>query len=96
MPQAASIWQLKKEMCEYGKRIWQRGFCAGNEGNHSMRVPGCRPGQERFLCTPTGVSKGFLTPGDICVVDSEGNQVERNANGRKRSSEVLIHLAIYK
>ena len=60
-------------MCEYGKRIWQRGYCAGNEGNHSVRVPGCRPGQERFLCTPTGISKGFLDPGDICVVDAEGN-----------------------
>jgi len=94
--QHASLWQLKKEMCEYGKRIWQRGYCAGNEGNHSVRVPGCRPGQERFLCTPTGISKGFLDPGDICVVDGEGNQVERNAKGRRRSSEVLIHLAIYK
>lgn len=92
----ASLWQLKKEMCKYGERIWQRGFCAGNEGNHSVRVPGCRPGQERFLCTPTGISKGFLDPADICVVDIEGNQVERNAKGRKRSSEVLIHLAIYK
>ena len=95
MPQP-SLWKLKKEMCEYGKRIWQRGFCAGNEGNHSVRVPGCRPGQERFLCTPTGISKGFLDPADICVVDIDGNQVERNAKGRKRSSEVLIHLAIYK
>ncbi|XAL99452.1 class II aldolase/adducin family protein [Phycisphaeraceae bacterium D3-23] len=94
--QHTSLWQLKKEMCEYGKRIWQRGYCAGNEGNHSVRVPGCRPGQERFLCTPTGISKGFLDPGDICVVDSAGKQVERNAKGRKRSSEVLVHLAIYK
>jgi len=94
--QQPSLWQLKKEMCEYGKRIWQRGYCAGNEGNHSVRVPGCRPGQERFLCTPTGISKGFLDPGDICIVDATGKQIERNAKGRKRSSEVLIHLAIYK
>ncbi len=83
--------ELKEQMCEVGRRIWLRGFCAGNEGNHSARI-----GEDRFLCTPTGVSKGFLTPDDICVVDGEGNQVEPNANGRKRTSEVLVHLAIYR
>ena len=29
-------WQIKKQMCEIGYRIWQRGFCAGNEGNYSV------------------------------------------------------------
>lgn len=85
------IWQLKKDMCDIGNRIWQRGFCAGNEGNHSIRIS-----EDRVLCTPTGISKGFLTPEDICVVDYEGNQVEDNPKGRKRTSEVLVHLAIYK
>lgn len=85
------IWQTKKEMCEIGHRIWQRGFCAGNEGNHSVRIS-----DDRVLCTPTGISKGFLTPDDICVVDMDGTQVEPNAKGRRRTSEVLVHLAIYK
>lgn len=85
------VWQLKKMMCEVGQRIWQRGFCAGNEGNHSVRIS-----DDRVLCTPTGISKGFLNPEDICVVDMEGKQVEANARGRKRTSEVLVHLAIYK
>ena len=84
------IRKAKQEMCDIGKRIWQKGFCAGNEGNHSMRI-----GPDRFLCTPTGISKGFLEPDDICVVDGKGEQVERNANGRKRTSEILVHLAIY-
>ncbi|MCC6681577.1 MAG: class II aldolase/adducin family protein [Phycisphaeraceae bacterium] len=85
------IWQLKKQMCEIGSNIWQRGFCAGNEGNHSVRIS-----DDRVLCTPTGVSKGFLKPEDICVVDMDGKQVEANPAGRKRTSEVLVHLAIYK
>ena len=85
------IWQVRKEMCDIGHRIWQRGYCAGNEGNHSVRV-----GDDRVLCTPTGISKGFLAPDDICVVDMAGNQVEPNAKGRKRTSEVLLHLAIYR
>lgn len=82
--------RLKEQMCEIGRRIWLKGFCAGNEGNHSVRLS-----DGRYLCTPTGISKGFLEPDDICVVDAKGNQVEANPNGRKRTSEILVHLAIY-
>lgn len=88
--QQLPLWQLKKQMCDIGHRIWQRGYCAGNEGNHSVRI-----GEDRFLCTPTGISKGFLEPDDICVVNSLGEQVEANPKGRRRTSEVLVHLAIY-
>ncbi|MAE62847.1 MAG: aldolase [Phycisphaeraceae bacterium] len=86
-----ATWQLKQQMCELGHRIWLRGYCAGNEGNHSARI-----GDDHVLCTPTGISKGFLKPEDICVCDLDGNQVEDNPVGRKRSSEVLLHVAIYK
>lgn len=86
-----STWHVKKEMCEIGHRIWLKGFCAGNEGNHSVRI-----GPDRVLVTPTGLSKGFLSPDEICVVDMDGKQIEANPRGRKRTSEVLVHLAIYK
>jgi L-fuculose-phosphate aldolase len=79
---------VKEQMCEIGRRIWHKGFCAGNEGNHS-----CRIGDNRVLCTPTGISKGFLKPDDICTVDLEGKQI---TGKRKRTSEILLHLAIYK
>lgn len=85
------LWQMKKQMAEIGHRIWQKGFCAGNEGNHSVRLS-----EDRVLCTPTGISKGFLEADDMCIVDMDGNQVEPNPKGRKRTSEVLVHLAIYK
>ncbi|MFW6060084.1 MAG: class II aldolase/adducin family protein [Phycisphaeraceae bacterium] len=85
---------LKEQMCEVGRRIWQKGFCAGNEGNHSLRLPS-QNGEERYLCTPTGISKGFLEPNDICVIDGSANLIERNVNGRKPSSEMKLHLAIY-
>ena len=80
--------QLKEQMCDIGRRIWQKGFCAGNEGNHSYRI-----GENKVLCTPTGISKGFLKPDDICTVDLEGKQL---SGKRKRTSEILLHLAIYK
>ncbi len=87
---ADNLWKLKKEMADIGHRIWQRGFCAGNEGNHSVRIS-----DDRVLCTPTGISKGFLKPEDMCLVDMDGEMVEPNMLGRKRTSEVKVHIAIY-
>jgi len=80
--------QLRKEMCEIGKRMWLREYCDGNGGNIS-----CRLGPDRFICTPTGVSKGFMTPDMLCLVDSEGNQL---AGTWKRTSEFKSHAAIFK
>src|SRR6476620_7363203 len=82
-----SEFKLKEQMCDIGRRIWLKGFCAGNEGNHSHRI-----GLERFRCTPTGISKGTLKPDDLCVVDGQGKQI---SGKRKRTSEMLMHLAIY-
>src|SRR3954466_9546187 len=87
-PNPVSEFKLKEQMCDIGRRIWLKGFCAGNEGNHSYRV-----GENRILCTPTGISKGNLKPDDLCVVDMEGKQL---AGKRKRTSEILMHLQIYK
>jgi L-fuculose-phosphate aldolase len=83
-----SEFKLKEHLCEIGRRIWIKGFCAGNEGNHSFRIA-----PNKFLCTPTGVSKGFLKPDDICTVDGDGKQL---AGRMKRTSEFLMHAAIYK
>ncbi|HUO08719.1 MAG TPA: class II aldolase/adducin family protein [Phycisphaerae bacterium] len=85
-----SIFQMKQEMCEVGYRIWHKGFCAGNEGNHSVRI-----GEDRVLCTPTGLSKGFLKPDMITLVDMDGKQIDTD-NKYKRTSEILLHLQIYK
>jgi L-fuculose-phosphate aldolase len=85
----ANICKAKQEMIEIGHRIWLRGYCAGNEGNHSMRI-----GTDRVLCTATGVSKGFLTPEMICLVDLKGRHLE-NGGKYKPSSEIKIHLEIY-
>ncbi len=80
--------KIKQEICEIGERIYKKGFAAANDGNISYRV-----GENEVLCTPTLTCKGFLKPDDICTVDMEGNQT----NGRKkRTSEVMLHLAIMK
>ena len=61
---------LKEQLCDIGRRMWQREYVDGNGGNLAIRV-----GQDLALCTPTLVSKGFMQPGDICLVDLEGNQL---------------------
>jgi L-fuculose-phosphate aldolase len=83
----ASEFKLREQMCDIGRRIWIKGFCAGNEGNHSFRIA-----KDRFLCTPNGISKGNLKPDDLCVVDGQGKQI---SGKRKRTSEILLHLQIY-
>ena len=81
---------IKIEMCEIGKRVYNRGMVAANDGNFSVKLS-----DNEFLCTPTGVSKGFMTPEYICKVDAEGNVIEAN-EGFKPSSEIKMHMRVYK
>jgi len=79
---------LRQEIVEVGRRLWQKGFVASNDGNIT-----CRLDNDLFLTTPTGVSKGFMTPDMIVKVDREGNATEGYL---KPSSEIFVHLMIYK
>ena len=78
---------IKDQICDIGRRIWAREYCDGNGGNISARLA-----PDRFIVTPTGVSKGFLKPDMLCMVDGKGNQL---AGTWKRSSEFTTHAAIY-
>jgi L-fuculose-phosphate aldolase len=79
---------LKLQICEMGKRLWQRAYVDGNGGNMAIRV-----GEDIAICTPTLVSKGSLKPEDMCLVDFDGNQL---LGTKKRTSEILMHLQIMK
>ncbi len=83
-----SALQFKKDLVEIGRRMYQRGFVAANDGNMSIRVS-----ESEILITPTGVSKGYMNPDDMVTVDPEGNTVQGNT---RPSSELNMHLAIYK
>src|SRR5579859_7754672 len=80
--------KIKEQICEIGRRVYAKGFAAANDGNISYRI-----GENEVMCSPTMVSKGFMKPDDICKVDLEGKQL---AGTRKRSSEILLHLSVYK
>jgi L-fuculose-phosphate aldolase len=79
--------ELKELMCDIGRRVWQRGYVASNDGNFSIRV-----GENRVLATPTMVSKGFMKPADIVTLEMNGNQIGGNL---KPTSETRFHLGIY-
>lgn len=80
-------WEIKQKICDIGRRMYEQGFVAANDGNITYRL-----GDGRYLCTPTGVSKGFLKPSDIAVVDDKGKQI---GGDKPRTSEILLHLEIF-
>ena len=82
--------EIKKQICEIGKRIYAKGMVASNDGNISVKIS-----DNEFLCTPTGVSKGFMTPEYICKVDANGKVIQANP-GFKPSSEIKMHMRVYR
>jgi L-fuculose-phosphate aldolase len=80
-------WEIKRQICDIGRRMYDKGYVAANDGNISVRL-----GNGRFLCTPTGVSKGYLKPDQIAVVDDKGKQL---SGSLPRTSEIMLHLEVF-
>ncbi|HWT65205.1 MAG TPA: class II aldolase/adducin family protein [Terracidiphilus sp.] len=78
----------RSEILEVGRKLWERGYVDGNGGNISVRV-----GPRYLLCTPTMISKRDMQPEDLCLADLEGTIL---VGDRPRTSELLLHLEIYK
>ena len=83
-----SPFEIKKEICEVGHKLWLKGFVAANDGNISVKIS-----ENEYYCTPTGVSKGSLTPDMIIKVDKDGNKLEGKLNP---SSEIKMHMRVYR
>ena len=83
-----NIHKIKQDICDIGRRIYNRQFAAANDGNITVRIS-----DNEVLCTPTLHCKGFLKPDDIALIDMTGKQI---AGRKKRSSEALLHLEIYR
>jgi L-fuculose-phosphate aldolase len=80
--------KIKEEILAVGKKLWMRSYVDGNGGNISYRIT-----DDAVICTPTLCSKGDLKIEELCLVDLDGNQL---AGKRARTSEILLHLEIYK
>jgi len=80
--------QIRADIVEIGRRLFSRGFVASNDGNISVRLD-----EARIITTPKSVSKGFMTPDMMVVVDYSGKKI---AGDRDPSSELPMHLEIYR
>lgn len=78
--------EAREQLCEIGERLWQLQYVEANAGNMTYRLA-----DGRILATPTMIGKGFMKPGDLVLLDLEGNQL---AGERRRTSEILVHLRI--
>lgn len=82
--------EIKRLILEIGRRLWSRGYVASNDGNITARI-----NDREVLTTPTGVSKGFMTPDMIIRIDMDGKVLSSSRKYRP-SSEVKMHLEVYR
>jgi L-fuculose-phosphate aldolase len=79
---------LRADIVEVGRRLHERAYVASNDGNISVRLDG-----DLILTTPKSVSKGFMSPDMMVVIDMSGRKVRGQ---RDPSSELLMHLEVYR
>lgn len=79
---------LRAELVRFGKYLHDKNFVSGCDGNLSVRLDA-----DRVLTTPTSVSKGMMFAEDMVIVDMQGRRLE---GSRNPSSELLMHLTIYR
>ena len=77
--------QLREQLCDLGKSIFDRGLTHGSTGNISVR---CADG---WLLTPTGSNLGQLDPARLSKLDWNGKLI----SGNPPSKEAFLHLAMY-
>ncbi len=82
--------ELRKQICEICRRMWQQGWVAANDGNISVKLD-----ENTFLATPTGISKSFIEPEKLVKINKNGELIEA-IEGYKPSSEIKMHLRCYK
>ena len=80
--------QDRETLCQVCLLLYQRGYVVSNDGNVSVRI-----GEDQVLITPSGVSKGRLTPDMLVVCDMEGRVL---AGRLHPSSESAMHLLVYR
>lgn len=83
-----SEWHIRRQVVEFSKRIYDRGFVAASDGNVSHRLSG-----DRVLVTPGGFCLGELQLNDLVCVNLAGRFL---SGQHKPTSELGLHLAVYR
>jgi L-fuculose-phosphate aldolase len=80
--------KVRAQVVAASRRLHQNGWVANHDGNVSVRLKG-----NRFLITPTAVSKADVDDAMLIIVDASGKVLE----GRKKPfGELELHLAVYR
>ena len=79
--------QLRSEMVEAGRRLYARAYIASNDGNISARLD-----EHRLITTPKSVSKGFMTPDMMVIVDYDG----RRSRAIRSLVRPAMHIEVYR
>lgn len=82
--------EIREQICDICHKMWQQGWVAANDGNVSVKLP-----DGNFLATPTGISKSFITPEKLVIINEKG-EVISGLPGYKPSSEIKMHLRCYR
>ena len=77
----------RREIVRVGQLMYERGYVVSSDGNVSVRLP-----DGRVVATPTQVSKGRMTEEMLAVTDLDGKAL----NDRRASSELAMHLLVYR
>ncbi len=80
--------EYRQDIVEVGRLVYQKGWVAANDGNITIRLD-----SQRILSTPTGISKGMMHVDDLIILDNDGRKI---AGKREGTTEILMHLTIYK
>jgi L-fuculose-phosphate aldolase len=91
---ASSEHELRQRICEIGRLMHRFQYIDGSSGNISARLA-----ENRILTTPSGLSKGFMQPEQLVMIDMEGNKIRSSAPANHElhpTSEVAMHLEVYK
>ena len=78
--------EAKEMICEIGRRVYNRNYVAANDGNISVKVS-----PNEIWTTPTGVSKGYMTPDMMVKIDPSGKVLLGNL---KPSTDVKMLLRV--
>ncbi|HYN85898.1 MAG TPA: class II aldolase/adducin family protein [Pyrinomonadaceae bacterium] len=77
----------RREMVRVGRLMYERSYVVSSDGNLSVRLE-----DGRVVATPTQVCKGRMTEEMLAVTDLDGKPL----NDRRASSELAMHLLVYR
>jgi len=77
----------RREIVRVGQLMYERSYVVSSDGNISVRLDA-----GRVLATPTQTCKGRMTGDSLALTDLEGKPL----NDRRASSELAMHLLIYR